>query len=205
MTQTMTLTHSQINTVRAGDRIIAIDGRPVSFVVKAPANAAGAVELISRSITRTFLYPDTHVSKAITVERDVAPAPRPRRKSATEIGVGDRIVVQETSHGLISTTRKTGVIVAEVTGKRKGGGFRCYVLTTSAGELVTPAAGKFTVAADDGAPALGRGTVRRFRDGGAVYTPADFRVSAEMSVRRDAERLAALGAAPKLTDPASTR
>lgn len=68
---------------------------------------------------------------------------RTGRVNVTHVPVGARILVRRTEHhryGLVLADTKTGALIATVTGKRKGGGFRCYTLTTDLGDIVAPAA-----------------------------------------------------------------
>lgn len=157
MSATLTIARNDLHQVRPGDKLIGIDGRGgLNHTITGPLVHLGdsktpAIPFVNDSNgIAGNLYPDSIIENEITVERPTkrtAPSQaRPERKSATHINVGDRIIVEPTADGLRATTRKTGVIVAKVTGKRSGGGFRCYTLTTTAGELITPAAGKFTMA-----------------------------------------------------------
>jgi hypothetical protein len=67
------------------------------------------------------------------------------RSNLTHLPIGARILVWRTmlSHttgtSLAVATAKTDAIVATVTGKAKGGGFRCYTVTTDAGVLISTA------------------------------------------------------------------
>lgn len=62
------------------------------------------------------------------------------RVNCTHVPIGTRILARELDRGLVLADTKTGALIATVTGKRKGGGFRCYILTTDLGDIVAPAA-----------------------------------------------------------------
>lgn len=62
------------------------------------------------------------------------------RVNLTHVPTGTRVLVNELEGGLVPAVRKTGALIATVLGKRKGGGFRCYTLTTDLGDIVAPAA-----------------------------------------------------------------
>lgn len=62
------------------------------------------------------------------------------RVNLTHVPVGTRVLVNEREWGMVPATRKTGALIATVLGKRKGGGFRCYILTTDLGDVIAPAA-----------------------------------------------------------------
>lgn len=62
------------------------------------------------------------------------------RVNLTHAPAGARVLVNELERGLVPAVRKTGALIATVLGKRKGGGFRCYILTTDLGDVIAPAA-----------------------------------------------------------------
>lgn len=62
------------------------------------------------------------------------------RVNCTHVPTGTRILVRKFGGELGLTDTKTGALIATVTGKRKGGGFRCYILTTDLGDVVAEAA-----------------------------------------------------------------
>lgn len=63
------------------------------------------------------------------------------RVNCTHVPVGTRILVRrKMGTPLMLADTKTGALIATVLGKRKGGGFRCYILTTDLGDIVAPAA-----------------------------------------------------------------
>lgn len=63
------------------------------------------------------------------------------RVNVTRVPVGAHILAfRRTDTSLMIADTKTGALIATVTGKRKGGGFRCYILTTDLGDIVAPAA-----------------------------------------------------------------
>lgn len=64
---------------------------------------------------------------------------RTGRVNATHVPIGAKILTQQGAQ-LIIADRKTGAAVATVQSKRKGGGFRCYILVTDLGEITTQAA-----------------------------------------------------------------
>jgi hypothetical protein len=155
--QTLTIPAAQIAKVRRGDKIIAIDGRRARYTYTVTAGLAqvgvGTAQGIAMQLPdgRTAnLYPDTHVSESVTIERATKATAGDRveaadRKNATHINIGDELIVEQAPDGLRATRRKTGVIVVKVTGKRKHG-YRGYLLTTTGGDIDTPAAGMFGIA-----------------------------------------------------------
>lgn len=157
MTKTTTLTvpASEIATLRKGDRIIAIDGKRKvhTYTVTASLGRVGIGTALGIAMQLpdgrpVNLYPDTHVTESVTIEREEATTRTPTsKKNATHINVGDKIIVENSPFGLRSTRRKTGVLVVQVLAKRKGG-YRGYVLTTTEGCVSTPAACVFGIVED---------------------------------------------------------
>lgn len=63
------------------------------------------------------------------------------RVNCTHVPVGARILVRrKMDTPVMLADTKMGSLVATVLSKRKGGGFRCYILTTDLGDIVAPAA-----------------------------------------------------------------
>lgn len=66
---------------------------------------------------------------------------RTGRVNMTHVPTGARILAfRRTDTSLMLADTKTDALIATVLGKRKGGGFRCYILTTDLGDIVAPAA-----------------------------------------------------------------
>lgn len=63
------------------------------------------------------------------------------RVNVTHVPVGTRILThRQSGTDLMLADTKTGALIATVLGKRKGGGFRCYILTTDLGDIIEEAA-----------------------------------------------------------------
>ncbi len=82
---TLTLTPDRLNEVQPGDRLVGLNGSALSrplTVVGALAELPGGVQAIALRTphgTPANLYPDTHVDRGVTVERDEPTAVQPRR------------------------------------------------------------------------------------------------------------------------------
>lgn len=162
---TTQITTGQLNTLRTGDRITALNGKPINLTVTRPLGKAVEHGTPSIGFSRPGytgpinLYPDTYgTDTVLTVEQaDTTPTADPTpvtvtatpiaRRALTHIAAGERIIIERRGDTLLPTRRKTRVEIVTVLDNVKGGGFRCRTLTTTGGTIVAAAATVYSIAA----------------------------------------------------------